>query len=166
MSQYIFCRIHFHCLSCMTIRAVVIFALHIAHFLGLHTCLQPRLLCAQIPTGSCIEAQCCLKPVYYLLFFNSSICWCVFSFNLFMVIIIQIKRFNFRFLLFLVFMLLSSGCIHVGPKYSTRSFPMPDAWHTQLTESLVQGESNIETWWTNFQDPLLDKLILRAKNNN
>ena len=65
----------------------------------------------------------------------------------------------------LLAVLLLQGC-QVGPDYVAPEANVPDVWHRQATEGLVDGESQVQTWWKVFDDPMLDELIGRAGTNN
>jgi NodT family efflux transporter outer membrane factor (OMF) lipoprotein len=43
---------------------------------------------------------------------------------------------------------------------------MPDVWHQELARGLETGEASLRSWWTVFNDPLLDGLIDRATEGN
>jgi len=58
--------------------------------------------------------------------------------------------------------ILLQGCITVGPEYSTPKLEMQDAWHQAITDDFSGGEASLQTWWTVFDDPILDSLIERA----
>lgn len=61
---------------------------------------------------------------------------------------------------------LFQGCITVGPDYVPPEPKVPDAWHQELTQDLIEGEASIQTWWTTFNDPMLNSLIERASAGN
>ncbi len=61
---------------------------------------------------------------------------------------------------------LFQGCITVGPDYVPPEPKVPDVWHQELTEGLTEGEASIQTWWTSFNDPMLNSLIERASAGN
>ncbi len=62
--------------------------------------------------------------------------------------------------------LLVVGCITVGPDYVAPEPEVPDAWANAATAGLETGESNVHLWWTTMDDPLLNHLIQRARENN
>lgn len=62
-------------------------------------------------------------------------------------------------------LLLLQGCM-VGPDYVAPETQMPDAWSQELSEGLVEGKADLRTWWTNLNDPILDRLIERATLGN
>jgi NodT family efflux transporter outer membrane factor (OMF) lipoprotein len=63
--------------------------------------------------------------------------------------------------------LLAFGCItKVGPDYTPPRSELPDAWHEAATEGLAEGEAVVQTWWTVFEDPVLDDLLQRAQKAN
>ncbi len=59
-------------------------------------------------------------------------------------------------------LILLQGCITVGPEYSAPKLKMQDAWHQAITDDFSDGEASLQTWWTVFDDPILDSLIERA----
>ncbi|MGD9366070.1 MAG: efflux transporter outer membrane subunit [Desulfobacteraceae bacterium] len=65
----------------------------------------------------------------------------------------------------LICVLLLTGCA-VGPVYQTPHRPMPENWTTADDPALLPQGELIQQWWTLFNDPLLDKLIQSAKENN
>jgi multidrug efflux system outer membrane protein len=62
-------------------------------------------------------------------------------------------------------LLLLQGCM-VGPDYVPPDTRMPDRWGQELSEGLREGEADLRTWWTNLDDPDLDRLIERATLGN
>ncbi len=58
-----------------------------------------------------------------------------------------------------------AGCM-VGPSYRPPQTRPPDAWHETLTRGLTEGQSNLQTWWAVFNDPILTSLIERASTDN
>ncbi len=43
----------------------------------------------------------------------------------------------------------------VGPDYEKPETKMPDSWYEAVTYGLNDGTSNLQTWWTVFEDPIL-----------
>lgn len=60
-----------------------------------------------------------------------------------------------------VFFLIFSGC-KVGPNYKLPEYEIPDIWTQNCQEPLPV----ISNWWEEFNDPLLNKFILKAKEEN
>lgn len=60
---------------------------------------------------------------------------------------------------------LFSGC-QVGPDYVAPDFPVPDQWHEKAIEGLESGTADLQTWWTVFNDPMLEQLIERSYVDN
>ena len=58
-----------------------------------------------------------------------------------------------------------SGCT-VGPNYVEPEIEPPDAWHTAAVEGLEDGEATLQTWWTVFDDNLLNDLVMRSGAGN
>ena len=59
-------------------------------------------------------------------------------------------------------LILLQGCVTVGPEYSTPKLNIQDEWNKAITEDFSDGEASLQTWWTVFNDPILDSLIERA----
>jgi NodT family efflux transporter outer membrane factor (OMF) lipoprotein len=64
-----------------------------------------------------------------------------------------------------VALLVLQGCM-VGPDYVAPETEMPDRWNQELSEGLTEGKADLRTWWTNLDDPTLDRLIERATLGN
>ena len=67
-------------------------------------------------------------------------------------------------------LILLQGCFGIGPKlgpdYTPPKLEMQDAWHQEITKGLANGKANLQTWWTVFNDPVLNGLIERAGKGN
>ena len=62
--------------------------------------------------------------------------------------------------------LLLGGCTAVGPDFLTPEVPVAEAW-TLSEEAKVKPESaDYSTWWTIFNDPVLNKLVDTAYEQN
>ena len=61
-------------------------------------------------------------------------------------------------------LMLVSGCA-VGPNYKPPEVRMPDVWGQQVAKELT-GDSALETWWTAFDDPLLEEMVDYAAASN
>ncbi len=59
-----------------------------------------------------------------------------------------------------------NACAHVGPDYKPPEQETPDLWQQELTKGLAEGEAALQTWWTTFNDPVLNSLIERAVKGN
>ena len=57
------------------------------------------------------------------------------------------------------------GCA-VGPNYVAPEPALPDAWHEELSRGLTEGQADLHTWWTVFDDPLLTRLVERASRGS
>ena len=66
----------------------------------------------------------------------------------------------------ILIIVLSYSCFKVGPNYSPPETNMPDEWHEAITYGLNEGKANLQTWWTVFNDPVLNDLIKRAHVGN
>ncbi|MHC4554762.1 MAG: efflux transporter outer membrane subunit [Planctomycetota bacterium] len=60
---------------------------------------------------------------------------------------------------------LFSGC-KVGPDYERPESSVPDQWHEKAVQGLDDGSANLQTWWTVFDDPILEDLIGRSRMEN
>ena len=65
------------------------------------------------------------------------------------------------FMYFLIF----SGC-KVGPDYVRPEASVPDQWHEKAVQGLEDGSANLQTWWTVFDDPILEDMIQRSRAEN
>ncbi|MCZ6493126.1 MAG: efflux transporter outer membrane subunit [Planctomycetota bacterium] len=58
------------------------------------------------------------------------------------------------------------GCVKLGPDFETPKAPVADSW-TQTHEAKVKPESaDYSQWWRLFKDPVLDRLIRTAYDQN
>ena len=76
-----------------------------------------------------------------------------------------------KLILLLTFsLILLQGCFSIGPKvgpdYEPPKLTMQDTWHQEITKGLEDGEANLQTWWSVFNDPVLNGLIERAGEGN
>jgi len=63
--------------------------------------------------------------------------------------------------------LVMQGCAAVGPNYREPEIATPDAWTDKVVEQVTLGsESTLQTWWTVFDDPVLNGLIERSRQQN
>jgi multidrug efflux system outer membrane protein len=61
-----------------------------------------------------------------------------------------------------------TGCL-VGPDYHAPKQPMPGQWESPPTTQasvIVQQPTNMQRWWTTFNDPELNSLVHRAMATN
>jgi multidrug efflux system outer membrane protein len=54
----------------------------------------------------------------------------------------------------------------VGPDYTRPVVSTPDQWYRAHVQGLAEGSVHVQTWWTVFQDPVLDELINDARESN
>ena len=73
---------------------------------------------------------------------------------------------RFVVLLVLGVTLLTSGCIKVGPDFTTPPVPVADSWLEPDNQQLTVTSDPHEEWWTIFNDPALNKLIADAYQQN
>ena len=71
-----------------------------------------------------------------------------------------------RFYLIAAILIVSTGCMTVGPDYEAPVPAVPDTWHTTATAGLADGEASLQTWWTLLDDAQLNTLIERAQEEN
>src|SRR6516165_10202627 len=70
-----------------------------------------------------------------------------------------------RFSLFLVLLFLCGGCL-VGPDFSSPSAPVADKWLESNNPSVDTRNQEYRDWWKVFHDPVLNRLIEIAYNQN
>ena len=75
------------------------------------------------------------------------------------------KRHNLLTMIAVACALALGGCT-VGPNYVEPEIEPPDAWHTAAVEGLEDGEATLQTWWTVFDDVLLNDLVMRSGAGN
>ncbi len=75
------------------------------------------------------------------------------------------NKYRHVLLLALLSAIVLPGCVIVGVNYEEPGVTVPDVWTNAISGDLRKG-SNIEKWWKGFQDPVLNKLIERARNEN
>lgn len=59
-----------------------------------------------------------------------------------------------------------SGCASVGPDYRPPEIEMAEDWHTPADPAVLPRADLARQWWMLFQDPLLNRLIETASENN
>ena len=72
---------------------------------------------------------------------------------------------HFRILLAAALMLSCGGCL-VGPDFSSPHAPAAEKWLETGNPSVDTRNQNYRGWWTVFHDPVLDRLIETAYNQN
>jgi outer membrane protein, multidrug efflux system len=65
----------------------------------------------------------------------------------------------------LALMCLAAGCT-VGPNYKRPDLPTPSTWNEAQQSGIDATGTDLERWWTVFNDPLLDSLVERALRSN
>jgi len=64
-------------------------------------------------------------------------------------------------------LLVLQGCAAVGPDYQPPEIQTPDAWTEQVVAQLgAAPQSTLQSWWTVFDDPVLNDLIERCRAEN
>ncbi len=61
--------------------------------------------------------------------------------------------------------LLAGGCT-VGPDYKRPDLSTPSAWNEAQQTGIDATGTDLERWWTTFNDPLLNSLVERAVRSN
>jgi hypothetical protein len=77
-----------------------------------------------------------------------------------------LERANASLVLFLGLALFGSGCTKLGPDFSTPPVPEPESWIESDNPKLKSEPADIDTWWTVFDDPVLNRLIEIATGEN
>ena len=62
--------------------------------------------------------------------------------------------------------ILFSGCIMVGPDYIKPTAPEPEKWLESNEPKFQTEEADFSDWWTVFDDPVLNKLVEAAYQQN
>lgn len=79
-------------------------------------------------------------------------------------IIHTILRLSLGSLIFLALMI--SGCAMVGPDYVKPTVPEPEKWLEAEDPQIKSEMADFSQWWTGFNDPILNKLIESAYQQN
>jgi NodT family efflux transporter outer membrane factor (OMF) lipoprotein len=58
----------------------------------------------------------------------------------------------------------AAGCSAVGPDYETPETQVPAAWSGPAGGGLAADPAELEGWWRKLDDPVLDDLVLRARD--
>jgi outer membrane protein TolC len=62
--------------------------------------------------------------------------------------------------------MLSSGCSLVGPDYVKPEGAVEAKWINQSSPEISKRTAELSTWWKVFNDPILNKLITEARQQN
>ena len=62
--------------------------------------------------------------------------------------------------------LLFGGCTMVGPDYVKPTAPEPEKWQLSSDPKINSKEADFSEWWTVFNDPILNKLVDSASQQN
>ena len=73
---------------------------------------------------------------------------------------------HFVVFLLLGMTLLSSGCMKVGPDFTTPPAPVAGSWLSPDDRQLTARSDAHEEWWTVFNDPVLNQLVEDAYQQN
>ena len=65
-----------------------------------------------------------------------------------------------------VLLLLPTLACAVGPTYIKPEIPVPKAWNEGRAMQAAPSAAPLESWWTQFQDPTLDRLVNEAVAGN
>ena len=63
-------------------------------------------------------------------------------------------------------LLSSCNTMIVGRDYHNPEIIVPDTWHQSLSSDLRSHSSSLQSWWTKFNDPTLNKLIALSSQAN
>ena len=63
-------------------------------------------------------------------------------------------------------LLLVGGCTKVGPDFVKPDAPIAEQWTETGELQLIPTENDHEDWWEAFKDPVLNKLVNEAYNQN
>jgi NodT family efflux transporter outer membrane factor (OMF) lipoprotein len=63
-------------------------------------------------------------------------------------------------------LLLPTFACAVGPNYTKPEIPVPKAWNEGRALQATQSAASLASWWTQFQDPTLDRLVNEAVAGN
>ena len=66
----------------------------------------------------------------------------------------------------LALILFLSGCTLVGPDYVKPEVPEPENWLKSADPKIESEKTDFSQWWTVFNDPVLDRLIAAAYQQN
>jgi NodT family efflux transporter outer membrane factor (OMF) lipoprotein len=58
------------------------------------------------------------------------------------------------------------GCTMVGPDFVKPEAPLADQWTQMDGPGLTEGEADYSAWWMAFNDPVLDRIIEKAYQQN
>jgi outer membrane protein, multidrug efflux system len=64
------------------------------------------------------------------------------------------------------FLLLPTLACAVGPNYTKPEIPVPRSWNEGRAMETTEGPASLTSWWTQFQDPTLDRLVTEAVAGN
>ena len=73
---------------------------------------------------------------------------------------------RFVVILMLGVTLLTSGCIKVGPDFTTPPAPVADSWLEPDNQQITVKTDHHEEWWTVFNDPVLNRLVEEGSRQN
>ncbi len=73
---------------------------------------------------------------------------------------------RFFLIFFLGIVLLTPGCIKVGPDFTPPSAPVADSWMEKADPQLTTTPAQHEEWWMVFDDPILNSLVAEAHAQN
>jgi outer membrane protein TolC len=62
--------------------------------------------------------------------------------------------------------LMICGCAMVGPDYVKPTVPEPEEWLEADDPQIKSGMADFSQWWTGFNDPILNKLVESAYQQN
>ncbi len=69
-------------------------------------------------------------------------------------------------LVFTLILLSLAGCLTVGPDYERPEVSLPDSWTRAVEADVSSVRSGSAQYWKRFGDPVLNQLVLRAREAN
>ena len=73
---------------------------------------------------------------------------------------------QFFYVVLALILITLGGCFSVGPDYSSPELNTPAQFNEMQSPIVKTGAQGLSTWWRVFNDPLLDKYIDEATNEN
>lgn len=73
---------------------------------------------------------------------------------------------RFIMIVLLGVLLLTPGCLKVGPDFTPPPAPVADTWMEKANQELIATPGQHEEWWMVFNDPILNRLVEEAYRQN
>ncbi len=65
-----------------------------------------------------------------------------------------------------VLVLTLCSCAPVGPDFTKPEANLPDKWQKQEAVEYAEAAQDLSNWWYSFNDPVLNSIVDKARNNN